>query len=234
MLGIIGGMSWESSAEYYRYINRGVAERLGGLNSADLILRSVNFEPLEKLQHQGDWTAIAQALSEAAVSLERAGAGALMLATNTMHKVAPIIEESISIPFLHIADAVGKRIRAANMKRVGLLGTAFTMEEDFYSVRLTDNFGLEVIIPSAAEREFIHRVIYRELCLGIFNPESQKRFLDIIDGLKARGASGVILGCTEIPLLITQEDSSMDVFDSTAIHCREAVEFLCASGEAAC
>jgi aspartate racemase len=226
-LGVIGGMSWESTAEYYRLLNEGVATRLGGLNSAELLVRSVNFAPLEDLQHRGEWRAIGSELADAAVSLEKSGAEAILLATNTMHKVAPDIEQAITVPFIHIADALGRNLISAGVKSAGLLGTAFTMEQEFYTGRLRERFNIEILIPDKAERDFIHRVIYQELCMGVCSDESRRKFSGIIDGFRRRGAQGVILGCTEIPLLISQKDSILPIYDSSEIHCREALDFIC-------
>ncbi|WP_456391557.1 aspartate/glutamate racemase family protein [Nitratifractor sp.] len=228
-IGLIGGMSWESSAEYYRQINEGVRESLGGLHSAEILLRSVDFEPIERLQHAGEWEALGRRLAEAAWDLERGGAQGLLLCTNTMHKVAEAISEAVSIPLLHIADATGERLCADGVRKVGLLGTAFTMEEPFYRRRLQERFGLEILIPEALERRTVHRVIYDELCLGVTREESRKAYEAIVSGLADRGAEAVILGCTEIALLI--QEGAVPLYDTTAIHVRKGVEWMLADGE---
>ena len=222
-IGLIGGMSWESSLEYYRILNETVKDRLGGLHSAKCILYSVEFAEIEALQHAGRWDEAARIMVEAGQSLERAGADLLVLCTNTMHKLAGEIEAGVSIPLLHIADATAEAVKAAGISRVGLLGTRFTMEQDFYRGRLTDKHGLQVIIPGQPDRELIHQVIYGELCLGIIKPESRLRFAGIIAKLVAAGAQGVILGCTEIESLVRQEDSPVSVFPTTRIHAEAAV-----------
>lgn len=225
-IGILGGMSWESSAEYYRLINEGVRERLGGLHSAELLLRSVDFEPVERLQHAGAWEELGKLLAEAARELERGGAEGILLATNTMHKVADAIESATELPFLHIADATAERLRREGVRRVGLLGTAFTMEEPFYRRRLEERYGLEVLVPEAPGRERVHRVIYDELCLGITREESRRAYLEIVEELARRGAEAVILGCTEIGLLIQDGDASVPLYDTTRIHAEAAVEWM--------
>lgn len=222
-IGLIGGMSWESSLEYYRILNETVKDRLGGLHSAKCILYSVEFAEIEALQHAGRWDEAARIMVEAGQSLERAGADLLVLCTNTMHKLAGEIEAGVSIPLLHIADATAEAVKAAGISRVGLLGTRFTMEQDFYRGRLTDKHGLQVIIPGQPDRELIHQVIYGELCLGVIKPESRLRFAGIIAKLVAAGAQGVILGCTEIESLVRQEDSPVPVFPTTRIHAEAAV-----------
>lgn len=224
-IGLIGGMSWESSAEYYRILNETVRARLGGLHSAQCLLVSVDFAEIEQLQHSGRWHEAGQVLSEAARSLERGGAGCVVLCTNTMHKLAGAIQAQVSIPLLHIADATAARIRAQSIGTVGLLGTRFTMEEDFYSGRLTGQFGLRVLIPAAAERALVHRVIYEELCLGQVLPPSQQAYRQVIAGLARDGAQGIILGCTEIGLLVQPEDSPVPLFDTTRIHAEAAVDW---------
>ncbi len=224
LVGIIGGMSWESTAEYYRLFNEGIKERLGGFHSARLLIYSVDFAEIERLQHEGRWDELAERMIEAARALERAGAELLILATNTIHKLADRIQAAISIPFLHIADATASRIKEKGIKRVGLLGTKFTMEEDFYRERLRKLHGIEVLIPQPDERDYIHSVIYNELCLGITKEESRRRFIEIIEGLRRRGAEGIVLGCTEIPLLIKQEHVPIPVFDTTRIHVEAALE----------
>lgn len=224
-IGLIGGMSWESSLEYYRLINELVKARLGSLHSARSVMVSVDFAEIEALQHTGRWAEAAQILIEAARHLEAAGADFIVICTNTMHKVADEIQASVPLPLLHIADATAERIKAAGLKRIGLLGTRFTMEEDFYVGRLVQRHGLDVIVPDPVEREDIHRVIYDELCLGITRDESKARYASIIEQLIERGAQGVILGCTEIGLLIQQADSAVPLFDTTRLHAEAAVEF---------
>ncbi len=227
-IGLIGGMSWESSLEYYRIINETVKERLGGLHSAECVMYSVDFAPMEVLQRQGRWQEAAQCLIEAAQNVERAGADFVVLCTNTMHKVADDIQANITIPLLHIADATAQKVRAANIKTIGLLGTRFTMEEDFYKGRLSHNYGLDVIIPDDNEREIVHRVIYDELVLGDIRPESRAHYVRIMERLVQSGAEGIILGCTEIGLLIHDEDSHVPLFDTTRIHAVAAVEYALA------
>ncbi len=224
-IGLIGGMSWESSLEYYRILNETVKERLGGLHSAKCILYSVEFAEIEVLQHAGRWDEAAQVMVEAGQSLERAGADFIVLCTNTMHKLAGEIEAGVSIPLLHIADATAEVVKAAGIRRVGLLGTRYTMEQEFYRGRLLEKHGIEVVIPEEAEREIVHRVIYDELCLGVIKPESRRAFTAIIEKLAAAGAEGVILGCTEIENLVRQEDSPLLVFPTTRIHAEAAVEW---------
>lgn len=224
-IGLIGGMSWESTAVYYSLINELVRSRLGGLHSARCILYSVDFAEIETWQHRGEWTQAGQALIEAAQSLERAGAGCVVLCTNTMHKLAGAIEAAVSIPFLHIADAAADKIQQAGLTRVGLLGTRFTMEQDFYRGRLQEKFGLEVLIPESAERQMVHDVIYNELCMGVVRPESRANYAKVIAGLVQSGAQGVILGCTEIELLVQAGDSSVPLFPTTAIHAGAAVDW---------
>jgi len=222
-IGLIGGMSWESSAEYYRLINEGVKARLGGLHSAKCVLVSVDFAEIEALQVAGRWEEAGALLGQAALSLERAGADFMVLCTNTMHKVAPALEAATRLPLLHIADATAASVKAAGMRRVGLLGTRFTMEQDFYTGRLIQRHGLDVLLPAAAERETVHRVIYDELCLGIITPASRAAYQRIMAGLVAEGAQGLILGCTEIELLVRPEDSSVPQFPTTRLHAEAAV-----------
>jgi aspartate racemase len=221
-IGLLGGMSWESTQTYYRLINEGVKSRLGGLHSAKLVLYSVDFAEIEALQHQGDWPATARILSGAALSLENAGADFLMIGTNTMHKVAPEIEEAINIPLLHIADATANVLTQDNIQRVGLLGTRFTMEQAFYRERL-EAAGIEVVTPDAPQRAEVHRVIYEELCQGETQPPSREAYLAVINSLAEQGAQAVILGCTEIGLLIKQTDTPVPLYDTTAIHAAQAV-----------
>lgn len=222
-IGLLGGMSWESTQTYYRLINEGVKARLGGLHSAEMVLYSVDFAEIEALQHKGDWAETARILSRAARSLQEAGADFLMIGTNTMHRVAPEIEQAIRIPLLHIADATAQVLAQDNVTTVGLLGTRFTMEQDFYRQRLEDA-GIEVITPDQAQRTVVHQVIYEELCRGEINPASREAYLGIVASLAERGAQAVILGCTEIGLLIEQADTTVPLYDTTEIHAAEAVE----------
>ena len=224
-IGLLGGMSWESTVGYYREINEGVKKALGGLHSAKIAMYSVDFEPIEKLQHEGDWEATATILAEAAQNIQSAGADFLLICTNTMHKVAPQIEKSIEIPLLHIADAMAQALVQEGIKTVGLLGTAFTMEQDFYKGRLSEKYGLNVQIPDEEDRKFVHETIYRELCLGEIRANARTEFLRIIDALANQGAEGVILGCTEIGMLVNQRDTNVRLFDTTAIHAAKAVEY---------
>lgn len=220
-LGLIGGMSWESTVPYYRLINQTVKEQLGGLHSARLLLYSVDFAEIERLQMSGDWDTAGQVLADAARALRAGGAELLVICTNTMHKVADAVEAASGLPLLHIADATASEIRARGLHRIGLLGTRFTMEEDFYRLRL-ENHGLEVLVPEADDRGIVHRVIYDELCLGQIREESREQYRRIIAGLVARGAQGVILGCTEIGLLVGADDASVPLFDTAALHARHA------------
>jgi len=224
-IGLIGGMSWNSSLEYYRIINESIQEKLGGLHSARCILYSVDFGELGKLQREGKWEELAGLMVEAAERLQGAGADCIVICTNTMHKLADDIESSINIPLIHIADATGDEIRKSGLSRVALLGTKFTMEEDFYKTRLQQKYGVEVVIPGQRERQAIHDIIYDELCLGVIRQSSAEIVTAVIRGLIAGGAEGVILGCTELPLLITQESIEVPVFDTTAIHAQAAVDF---------
>ena len=225
LLGVLGGMSWTSTAEYYRLLNQGVAARLGGLHSARLLLHSVDFEPVATMQHDGNWTGTAGVLVEAARGLERAGAEGLLVATNTMHKVADEIEAATGTALLHIADATATRLRADGRHRVGLLATAFTMEQDFYTDRLRRH-GLEVLVPDNADRAEVHRIIYDELCLDVVRDESRDRYREVMARLADRGAEGIILGCTEITLLVGESDSPVPLYDTTAIHAETAVEWM--------
>jgi aspartate racemase len=225
IVGLIGGMSWESTIPYYRQINESIKERLGGLHSAKIILYSVDFHEIEKLQHAGNWLAAGEMLAGAALALESAGADFLVLCTNTMHKVASAIEAVIHIPLLHIADPTADEIKRAGFKTVGLLGTRFTMEQDFYKDRLSERHGLQVVTPNAQDREVIHRVIYDELCLGKITPESRVAYRRIMAELVWIGAEAIILGCTEISLLVKQQDSQVPLFDTTSIHARMAAEW---------
>ena len=222
-IGLLGGMSWESTVGYYRAINDGVKNTLGGLHSAKIAMYSVDFDPIEKLQHEGDWEETARILSKAAQSVESAGADFLLICTNTMHKVAPEIEKSIKIPLLHIADATAEALMHEGIKTVGLLGTAFTMEQDFYKGRLSENYGLNVLIPNEEDRQIVHKIIYQELCLGKIRADSRTEYLRIIDALANQGAEAVILGCTEIALLVQQSDTTVPLYDTTRIHAESAV-----------
>lgn len=223
-IGLIGGMSWESSLEYYRIINERVKTKLGGFHSAKSIIYSVDFAEIQELQFQGNWPETARILIEAAISLERAGADFIVLCTNTMHKVAPEIEAAVAIPLLHIGDATAGRILSMGFKKIGLLGTRFTMEDDFYKDRLAKRHGLEVIVPDQRDRETVHGVIYGELVKGRIESESRRSFAAVIDRLADAGAQGVILGCTEIGLLVHDEDSRIPLFDTTRIHAEAAVD----------
>lgn len=227
-LGLLGGMSWESTIPYYRRINECVRDRLGGLHSARLVLYSVDFAAIEALQHRGEWDAAGDRLAEAAQALQRAGAEGLVICTNTMHRVLAQIEPAVRIPVLHIADATAARIRAAGVTRVGLLGTRFTMEQAFYRGRL-ERHGLQVRVPDAAQREIVHRVIYDELCQGRCLIESRAAYRAVIADLVAAGAEAVILGCTEIGLLVDATDSAVPLFDTTAIHAEHAAEWALAA-----
>ncbi len=224
-LGLIGGMSWESTVPYYRQINQQINQRLGGLHSAKIILYSVDFQQIEALQRSGDWQQAGQLLAEAAQALQRAGAQGLVLCTNTMHKVAAAIVAATPLPLLHIADATAQQIQQQGLRRIGLLGTRFTMEQDFYKDRLLAR-DIEVLIPAEADRKLVHQVIYQELCLGQINPESRLAYQQIIAGLVAQGAEGVILGCTEIGLLVQPDDAAVPLFDTTAIHARAAADWM--------
>jgi aspartate racemase len=224
-IGLIGGMSWESTQEYYRIINEETKQRLGGFHSAKCILYSVDFAEIEKLQHEDKWKELTNLMVQAAHSLENAGADFILICTNTMHKMADDVQKSIGVPLLHLVDATAEQIMSTGLKKVGLLGTKFTMEQDFYKGRLSDRFGVEVIIPGEEEREIIHQVIYNELCLGKINQISKNRFIEIINNLVDLGAEGIVLGCTEIPLLVKQEDIRVPVYNTTEIHAKAAVAF---------
>ena len=224
IIGLIGGMSWESTVHYYRQINETVKHRLGGLHSAKIVLYSVDFHDIERLQQAGDWEAAGAMLAEAARSLEAAGSDFLVLCTNTMHNVAPSIEAAVTIPLLHIADPTAGEIKRAGHSSVGLLGTRFTMEQPFYRDRLSERHELQVIVPTAEDRNTVHRIIYEELCFGVFLPESRSEYRRIMERLAAQGAEAIILGCTEISLLVSQKDSPVPLFDTTAIHARAAAE----------
>ena len=224
-VGLLGGMSWESTLGYYREINEGVKKALGGLHSAKIAMLSVDFEPIEKLQQKGDWEGAAAILAAAALNIQSAGADFLLICSNTMHKVAPQIEEAIEIPVLHIADATAQAIVQEGISVVGLLGTAFTMEQDFYRGRLSEKHGLDVRIPDEEDRRFVHETIYQDLCLGKVQATARSEFLRIIDTFAEQGAEGVILGCTEIGMLVQQKDTNVKLFDTTAIHAATAVEY---------
>lgn len=224
-IGMIGGMSWESSLEYYRIMNQAAKEKLGGFHSAPCILYSVDFNDVEKLQHQGDWESLTRLMIEAAQSVKKAGADFLVICTNTMHKMADDVQRAIQIPLLHIADVTAEAVKANGQSVVGLLGTKFTMEQDFYKGRLQEIHGIDVLIPEDKERQVIHDILYNELCLGEIKELSKGKFQSIIQNLVQRGAQGVILGCTEIPLIVRQEDYEIPLYDTTALHARAAVDF---------
>lgn len=227
-IGLIGGMSWESTVPYYRQINEAVKARLGGLHSARIVLYSVDFHDIERLQHEDRWDAAGDMLAQAAWSLAAAGADFLVLCTNTMHKVADAIEAAVDIPLLHIADPTAADIKSAGLTTIGLLGTRFTMEQGFYRDRLVQQHGIEVLVPDEADRETVHRVIYDELCRGTIRDESRDQYRAIIQRLVDRGAQGVILGCTEISLLVGAADSAVALFDTTTLHALHAVDFALA------
>jgi len=224
-LGLIGGMTWHSTVDYYRLINQGVHERLGGSHSAELLLLSIDFEPVEELQGRGDWAGMGRLMGEWARRLEAAGAEGLVICTNTMHRLAGDVEKAISIPLIHIADATAAAVKKAGMGTVGLLGTRYTMELDFYRGRLEKEHGLKALIPDEPGRTAVHDIIYRELAFGAIHEASRRTYVAVIDELVRRGAQGVILGCTEIPLLVKEKDSPVPVFDTTALHAAAAVDF---------
>jgi aspartate racemase len=226
LLGVLGGMSWTSTEAYYRGLNEGVAARLGGLHSARLVLHSVDFDPVARAQHAGDWDATAGILGEAAAGLAAAGAEALILATNTMHRVAGALEESAGIPLLHIADPTATALLAAGHRRVGLLATRFTMEEGFYVDRLRDR-GLDVVVPEAEDRTLVHRIIYDELVVDVVRAQSRATYREVVARLAAAGAEAVVLGCTEIGLLLRDGDTDVPLFDTTALHVAAGVDWLC-------
>ena len=227
-IGLLGGMSWESTASYYRLINEAVKQALGGLHSAKVVLYSVDFHEIETLQASGNWQLAGERLAAASTALERAGADFIVLCTNTMHKVAADIEDSVKIPLLHIADPTAEAIKTAGLRKVGLLGTRFTMEEDFYSGRLRDHHGLEVLIPDETDRAAVHEIIYGELCVGTILETSRWRYREVIERLVADGAEAIILGCTEISLLVSAQDSPVPIFDTTALHAERAVQLALA------
>lgn len=224
-IGLLGGMSWESTLSYYQQINEGIKAKLGGLHSAKIALYSVDFDAIEKRQHAGDWDGTAEILVDAAQKVEAAGADFLLICTNTMHKVAPEIAAAINIPLLHIADATASLLVVDGIKTVGLLGTAFTMEQDFYKGRLNDQHGLNVIVPGSDDRQIVHDIIYQELCLGKITADAKTAYLRIIDDLAKQGAEAIILGCTEIGLLVQQADTTVALLDTTTIHADAAVEW---------
>jgi aspartate racemase len=228
MIGLIGGMSWESSAEYYRILNRGVRDRLGPTASARCLLWSFDFSEIEELQHQGDWDGLTARMVDAAQRLEAGGADVLLICTNTMHRMAPAVQAAVKVPLLHIADPTADRIKAAGFQRVGLLGTAFTMEHDFYKGRLAQLYGLSVIVPDDEDRATVHRIIYEELVAGKVTATSREAYRAIIARMVEDGAEAVILGCTEIMLLVQPEDSPVPIFDTTALHANAAVEMALA------
>ena len=223
-IGLIGGMSWESSLEYYRLINQFVKEKLGGMHSAQSLLYSVDFEPIQQLQHKNEWEKLTEMMIGAAKQLEKGGADFIVICTNTMHKMAEDVEANISLPLIHIADATAEAIKFQNLKKIALLGTRFTMEQDFYKKRLANRHHLEVIVPGNEEMDIVHKIIYQELCMGQIKADSKLAYQNIINNLQLNGAEGVILGCTEIPMLIKQEDVSIPLFNTTAIHAKKAVE----------
>jgi len=222
-IGMLGGMSWESTQSYYQALNQGVKTALGGLHSAKICMYSVDFAEIEKLQHQGEWQKTGEILAHAAQGIEAGGADFLLICTNTMHKVAPQIEAKINIPLLHIADATAEQLKADGITKVGLLGTQFTMEQEFYKSRLTEKYGIDVLVPNKAQRQIVHDVIYNELCQGVVAESSKQAYLDIIASLAKHGAQAVILGCTEIALLVKQADTEVPLYDTTAIHAQAAV-----------
>ncbi|MCL4106609.1 UNVERIFIED_CONTAM: hypothetical protein GTU68_009743 [Idotea baltica] len=226
---MLGGMSWESTSSYYRAINQGVKKALGGLHSAKICLYSVDFDEIEKMQHQGNWRETAKILSDAAMSVEAGGAEFLIICTNTMHKVEPEIASKLSIPILHIADATAEKLQSDNISCVGLLGTRFTMEQDFYKRRVTEKYDIEVLVPDADARKTVHDVIYNELCVGKITESSRNKYLQVIDDLYARGAQAIILGCTEIALLVQQQHTAVPLYDTTEIHAAKAVEIAISS-----
>ena len=223
-IGLLGGMSWESTLKYYRLINQGVKQALGGLHSARIAMVSVDFDPIAKLQHDGDWQTMGDLLAQAARKIEAAGASFLVICTNTMHKLAPEVEAAVGIPLLHIADAAASVLTEREIGTVGLLGTAFTMEQDFYKKRLAEKHGIDVLVPGDTDRRIVHDIIYQELCLGRFTNESREEFVRIIGQLADNGAGAVILGCTEIGMLVRAEDTDVMLLDTTTVHAQRAVE----------
>ena len=227
-IGLLGGMSWESSSEYYRLVNEATRARLGGLHSADCLLRSVDFTDIEALQREGRWDEAGARLAAEAAGLAAAGAELLVLCTNTMHKVADAVTDAVDVPFVHIADTTAEAVLARGLHTVGLLATAYTMEQDFYVGRLRDRHGLEVLVPDEADRQIVHRVIYEELCVGVIADGSRDQYRRIMAGLAERGAEAILLGCTEIDLLVGPEDSPVPVFDTTRLHAERAVDLALA------
>jgi len=224
-IGLIGGMSWESTADYYRILNKEAKARLGEPHSAKIIMHSVDFAEIEKLQSAGDWAKLTKKMINIAQKIELVGADIILICANTMHQMAPEVQANIEIPLLHIADTAAEKIEAESLKKVGLLGTKYVMEGSFYKNKIEDNYDIEVIIPDSKNREDVHRIIYQELVSGIFKNESRLRFIEIIESLKEKGAEGIILGCTEIPLLIKAKDSSLPIFNTTELHAKKAVQF---------
>lgn len=229
LIGMIGGLSWESTAEYYRVINQGAQAKLGGVHSARSLIHSLDFGVIEAMQHKGDWAGATASMIEAARSLEQGGADFILICSNTMHRMAAEIEAAVGIPLLHIADPTGAAITAAGFKRIGLLGTAFTMEQDFYRARLQERFALEVLTPTAADRQTVHEIIYQELVKGIVREPSREAYRGVIARLIQRGVEAIILGCTEIMLLVAETDSAVPLFDTTTLHAQAALEFALAS-----
>ena len=225
-IGLIGGMSWESTQEYYRIINQRVRERLGGLHSAQCILYSVDFEKVERLQRKGEWRRLAKLMASIARKLEDAGAQGIVICSNTMHKAAEDVQKSLNIPLIHMVDATAVEIERRGLRKIALLGTRFTMEDEFYRRRLKEKHGIETIIPGEKDRAETHRIIYRELCRGILKQSSRRQLAGIVKKLAARGAQGVILGCTELPLLLKQEDAAIPLFNTTEIHAKAAVDYM--------
>jgi aspartate racemase len=225
IIGLIGGMSWESSLEYYRIINENVKNKLGGLHSGKILMYSVDFEEIERLQNEGRWDEMTEIMINCAQVLEKAGANMILICTNTMHKMANEVQDNIKIPLIHIADTTAEKIKENNMTKVGLLGTKYTMEQDFYKGRLKDKFDIDVVIPKEGDREIINDIIFKELCVGEIKELSREKYINYIKQLMQRGAEGIILGCTEIPLLIKQTDVSVPIFDTMTIHAEFAVNF---------
>jgi aspartate racemase len=223
-IGLIGGMSWQSTAHYYALLNRMVHERLGGHHSAKILLYSIDFHELSRRQFAGEWKEASEIVVDAALRLERGGAEVLLICANTMHIAAPLVETAVSTPLLHIADATAERILMRGIRRVGLLGTAFTMERDFYTGRLRDEFGLDVVVPDAEQRKVLQDVIFNELVVGVVKPESKQKLREIISSLQQRGAEGIILGCTELMMIVEESDSALPLFDTTTIHCEAAID----------
>jgi len=225
-LGLIGGMSWESTVSYYQALNRGISNALGGLHSAPIVLSSVDFAPIAQLQHENNWIALGKLLVQEAEALERAGADAILICTNTMHNVADKVIDATSLPLLHIADATGEALKRDKVKTVGLLGTQFTMTQPFYKNRLKDNFNIDVLVPNAEQQSIVHNIIYEQLCKGVICVESREAYINVINDLGARGAEGVILGCTEIALLVQQPHTKVRLYDTTSIHAERAIQFI--------